>query len=184
MSIYIHNELYPHVRVHRKTTTLYHIIWLYEACVFIHNIHTEYSSMACVPGSHGQVDTETELHAESQDTREHKIADKPEKMKYKCIQIKWMGWSTKMQCKHEKFFWFLRFFFRIYYMSTFHYLLVQATSIQFVIALFGWRAKIKRYCYTKLCESLHTNVYILFATGAGAVAVVSLLHTNIYTTWK
>lgn len=73
----------------------------------------------------------------------------------------------------------------IYYMSTFHYLLVQATSIQFVIVLFGWRAKIKRYCYTKLCELLHTNVYILFATGAGAeggaVAAVSLLHTNIYT---
>lgn len=113
-------------------------------------------------------------------TREHKIADKPEKMKYKCVQIKWWDEALKCNVNMKNSFGFCGFFFFIfrvcfYYMSTFHYLLVQATSTQFVIVLFGWRAKIKRYCYTKLCELLHTNVYILFATGAGADMMVVLL---------
>lgn len=43
------------------------IIW--SVCVYTQYTYTEYSSMACVPGSHGQVDTETELHAESQDEK-------------------------------------------------------------------------------------------------------------------
>lgn len=45
--------------------------------------------------------------------RQKKICTKQQKhqqkgdMKNKCVQIKWWDRSSKMQCKHEKFLWFL-----------------------------------------------------------------------------
>lgn len=136
--------------------------------MFIHNIRTQSIQVWHVcPVRMGRLILKLSSMP-SLKTRKHKIADKPEKMKYKCVQIKWWDEALKCNVNMKNSFGFCGFFSLhfscvcIYYMSTFHYLLVQATSIQFVIVLFGWRAKIKRYCYTKLCELLHTNVYIFF----------------------